>query len=266
MCVFLLYWCVCTPSSRSFPPATSPASAIEHEFRAGSMIQMKCTLVRNLPLNSSILVEKSSRLKVFGLHEPRSILHLHLCRFQTLSWNFYGKSNATNPHTWILLPVDFGTFFSILEVWYSNALLSLLLFHIHHGVEVDILEDGCFKGMFSALPASRNCIPDSVLSKDLSVCVIGLRSRMYWHRIAAAAAAAAAAFWGGRGFSRSVEATVSRCTPEGLTFVSTFFRILCTLLVIFHGRLWRLQTHIIEVLFQWWTVIHQNSCVTLWST
>ena len=196
MCVFLLYWCVCTPSSRSFPPATIPASAIEYEFRAGSMIQMKCTLVRNLPLNSSILVEKSSRLKVFGLHEPRSILHLHLCRFQTLFWNFYGKSNATNPHTWILLPVDFGTFFSILEVWYSNALLSLLLFDIHHGVEVDILEDGSFKGMFSALPASRNCIPDSVLSKDLSVCVIGLRSRMYWHRIAAAAAAAAAAFWG----------------------------------------------------------------------
>ena len=34
----------------------------------------------------------------------------------------------------------FGTFFSILEVWYSNALLSLLLFDIHHGVEVDILE------------------------------------------------------------------------------------------------------------------------------
>ena len=57
-----------------------------------------------------------------------------------------------------------------------------------------------FKRMFSALLASRNCIPDSVLSKDLSVCVIGLCSRMHWHRIAAAAAAAAAAFWGGRGF------------------------------------------------------------------
>ena len=60
-----------------------------------------------------------------------------------------------------------------------NASLSLFLFHIHHSVEEDILEDESVRGMFSARPASKNCSPDSVLSKDLSVRVIGLSSRMY---------------------------------------------------------------------------------------
>ena len=46
---------------------------------------------------------------------------------------------------------------------------SRFFFHIHHGVEVDILGDESFTGMLSALPASMNCSPDSVFSKDLSM-------------------------------------------------------------------------------------------------
>ena len=44
---------------------------------------------------------------------------------------------------------------------------------------------------------------------------------MYLRRIAAAAAAA---FRGGRGATRIVEATISRCMLEGSTFVLTVFR------------------------------------------
>ena len=49
------------------------------------------------------------------------------------------------------------------------ALASSLLFHVHHGVEPDIVEYESFKGMFSARLASKNCSPNSVLSKDLVV-------------------------------------------------------------------------------------------------
>ena len=55
-----------------------------------------------------------------------------------------------------------------------NALLSPLLFHVHYGVEPDILEDESVKGMFSARLSSRNCSPNSVLSKDLLVYINGL--------------------------------------------------------------------------------------------
>ena len=48
-------------------------------------------------------------------------------------------------------------------------MLSLLPLSAYHGVEVDTLEDESFEGMFSARLSSRNCIPNSVLSKDLSV-------------------------------------------------------------------------------------------------
>ena len=47
-----------------------------------------------------------------------------------------------------------------------NALLWPLFFHVHHGVEPDILEDESVKGVFSARLSSRNCSPNSVLSKD----------------------------------------------------------------------------------------------------
>ena len=45
-----------------------------------------------------------------------------------------------------------------------------------------------------------------------------------------------------------------------------FVWILCALLVIFHGRLWRFATQIIEVFFlfaQWWTVIHNPRYVKI---
>ena len=66
-------------------------------------------------------------------------------------------------------------------------------------------------------------------------------------------------FRGGRDFAAFVEATVSRCMPEGLTFVSTVVRILWNILVIFHGWLGRFEAYIIEVLFllvQFRTVFH----------
>ena len=50
----------------------------------------------------------------------------------------------------------------------------LFSFHVHHGVEVDILEDQRFKGMFSARLSSRNCGSNSVLFGDLFLYVNGL--------------------------------------------------------------------------------------------
>ena len=66
--------------------------------------------------------------------------------------------------------------------------------------------------------------------------------------------------------TRIVEATVSRCMLEGSTFVLTFVRILCALPVIYHGRFWRFETHIIEVAFlpaQRGTVVHHVRVVTM---
>ena len=73
---------------------------------------------------------------VFGMHEYRPNLQI---------WSFCGKGNATNPHTWILFPVNFWMLythpFSLLEVLPPNTLLSLLHCHVYHGVEVDMFED-----------------------------------------------------------------------------------------------------------------------------
>ena len=88
--------------------------------------------------------------------------------------------------------------------------------------------------------------------------MIGLCPRMCWHRIAAAAAAAAAAFREGR----DLPASWRQRFPDARLKIHLRFnavRILWALLGIFHGRLWRFETQIIEVLFllaQWWTVIH----------
>ena len=70
------------------------------------------------------------------------------------------------------------------------------------------------------------------------------------------------------GFSRFVEATVSRCTPEGLPFALNVVGILWTVLVFFHGRLGRFEAHIIEVLFllaQLWTVTHHPRIIKVHS-
>ena len=87
---------------------------------------------------------------------------------------------------------------------------------------------------------------------------------MNWHRICCCRCC----FSRRPGLTRIVEATVSRCTLEDLTFVSTFFYFLCTKLVIFHGRLGRFETPIIEVLFlfaQLLTPIHDVS-EFMWDT
>ena len=94
---------------------------------------------------------------------------------------------------------------------------------------------------------------------------VGLCSRMYWHGIAAAAAAAAAAFRGGR----VLPASWRRRFPDARLKIHLRFnvvRILWSLLVIFHSRLWRFATQIIEVFFlfaQWWTVIHNSRLITI---
>ena len=70
---------------------------------------------------------------------------------------------------------------------------------------------------------------------------------MYWHGIAAVAAAAAAAFRGGR----VLPASWRQRFPDARLKIHLRFhvvRILWALLGIFHGRLWRFATQIIEVL------------------
>ena len=68
------------------------------------------------------------------------------------------------------------------------------------------------------------------------------------------------------GETRIVEATVSQSTLEGSSFVLTFLETLWTLLVIYHGRFGRFETHIIELFFfraQRRTVLHNVSVVTM---
>ena len=87
----------------------------------------------------------------------------------------------------------------------------------------------------------------------------------FWHRIAAAAAAAAAAFRGGR----VLPASWRQRFPDARLKIHLRFnvvRILWALPVIFHGRLWRFATQIIEVFFlfaQWWTVIHNPRLIRI---
>ena len=86
--------------------------------------------------NSTFLVEQSA----CGLRIARISPNLKI-------WSFCGKGNATNPHTWILLPMKFWDFVnsSVLNtgiiISYPNTLLSLLHCDVYHGAEVDILED-----------------------------------------------------------------------------------------------------------------------------
>ena len=173
---------------------------------------------------------------VFGLHEYR----------------------ATNLYTWILFPVNFGDF-AHSSVHNTGSITSQYVAFAsslcaYHGVEASVLENERFDLMSSPRMSFRNHRPNSVLLKDLSLYVIGLRSRMYWQRIAAAATAA---FWGGQ----NLPASWRQQFPDARLKIHLRFnvvRILWALLVKVHGRLWRFATHIIEVIFlfaQWWTVI-----------
>ena len=104
----------------------------------------------------------------------------------------------------------------------TNALLSPLFSHVHHGAEPDILEDESFKRMFSPRQASRNCTPNSVLSKDFIVLmdfVLGCNDKGSLLLLPLPPLLLSKR----PGLSRFVEATVTRCTLEDLTFVSTLF-------------------------------------------
>ena len=100
-------------------------------------------------------------------------------------------------------------------------------------------------------------VPNPFLLMDVFLCINGLRSRMLWWRIAAAAVAAAAfeeaknfPLCGGNGFP-------IHARRFDLRF--KVIRILWTTLVIFHGRLWRFEARIIEVLFLLAQLLNRNS-------
>ena len=84
---------------------------------------------------------------------------------------------------------------------------------------------------------------------------------MYWHRIVAAAAA----FRGGQ----VLPASWRQRFPDARLKIHLRFnvaRILWALLVMFHCRLWRFATQMIEVFFlfaQWWTVIHNPRLIRI---
>ena len=184
-------------------------------------------------------------------------------QISNLFWSFCGKRNVTNPHMWIFLPIDYGMLYTSHSQNWECGILTVshfFSFHFHHGFEVDLLEDEGFKGMFSSRLASKNCHPNSVLSKGVGLC-----PQMYWHRIAAAAAAAAAAFRRGR----DLPASWRQRFPDARLKIHIRFnvdRILWASPVIYHGRLWRFATQIIEVLVpfaQWWTVLHNSRLVKI---
>ena len=88
---------------------------------------------------------------------------------------------------------------------------------------------------------------------------------MYWHKIAAAVAAAAAAFQE----AGVLPASWRQRFPDARLKIHLRFKVvrnLWAILVMFHGRLSRFATQIIEVFFffaQWWTVIHNSRLVRI---
>ena len=170
-----------------------------------------------------------SRIARILLNIPSSSLQISSLVLDLWRWRQCNQSSNMNSFL-----VNFGIFFLRLEVRHlpmrmkppKNLLLKWVcehFFNVRHGVEPYVLEDDSVNRVSSARLSSRYWSPNSVLSKDFFLYINGLRSRMYRWRIAAAVAAAAAAAFEEAGISRIVEATVSRCTLEGVTFVSTLF-------------------------------------------
>ena len=104
--------------------------------------------------------------------------------------------------------------FSMLEVQHPNTFLSLLHCDVCHGVEADILENENLEGNFSARLSSRNCSPNFVFSKDAFLfCSWTLFSDVLtWD--CCCRRCYRCCFSRRPGFTRIVEATVSRCTLE----------------------------------------------------
>ena len=123
-------------------------------------------------------------------------------------------------------------------------------------VSNNVLLHVCHPGIIVQILSSRRILFFSVLWRC---------SRMYWNGVAAVAAAAAAVYRGGR----VLPASWRQRFPDARLKVHLRFnvvRILWALPVIFHGRLWRFATQMIEVFFlsaQWWTLIHNPRFVKL---
>ena len=179
MFVFLLYECVYTFFT-FFYSCYQSSFCNKYWSRARSMEKMNCTLVKSLPLKSTMFsIARTS------LNSPPSSSQISNFVLKLLRWRHrYQSSHVNSPSSW------FWNFVLNAGSMTSHPLLSA--YSLYESLE----------GMFSARLVSKNYSPNSVLSKDLPVCVIGLRSRMYWHGIAAAAAAASA-FPGGRNLPAS---------------------------------------------------------------
>ena len=101
---------VCFPSLFSFPPATSPASAIEF----GSCVRPTLWKMNCFHLQG-IITKFISVGEIFFLLEcpwkARIIPQFSIFMFTDFKSCFEASTvnnNATKPHSWILLPVDFG--------------------------------------------------------------------------------------------------------------------------------------------------------------
>ena len=166
--------------------------------------------------------------------ERTNIAKFFVCFLQIsiLFSNFCGGGNAINPHTWILshlllntwvwLPLQFvwnlPRIFLSKECVYTLPLgFTMLSNHTYLKMRVS---SECLLHVCDPEIVVQN----SVLSLDFFLYFNGLLSRVQsMMDCCCCCRCRRCCFPGGRDFYRFVEATVSRCVLEGLTFVSTLF-------------------------------------------
>ena len=94
----------------------------------------------------------------------------------------------------------------------------------HHGVESYVLEKRVSTECLLHLCHPEIVVPNSLLSLDIFLSINGLLSWMQSMKDCwCCCRCRRCCLRGGQDFPTFVEATVSRCTPEGLTFVSALF-------------------------------------------
>ena len=104
-----------------------------------------------------------------------------------------------------------------------NALLSPLFFHVRHGVEPDIHEDESVESVFCTSVIQKLQSKFCPLEGSLSFYQWTSFSDALIRDCCCCCRCRRCCIRGGWDFPAFVEATVSRCTPKGLTFVSTLF-------------------------------------------